>query len=144
MKRLVPVLCLLSACSSSYDYCSPEDRREFEPTIDTSGEVPSFEWTPGDASVITVFGPEYQDQGDPQYWHIGCIGGATLEESACIPSGIAYGDTPSSEFFDTKNTTNAKALTSGEEYSAMVVSWTASDSESCGVMYWGESTFIAP
>jgi hypothetical protein len=168
MVRWMAAAVMLAGCDRTYMSCYGENE-EAEGVVDTSGEVPWFDWEHGTAYAISVL----ESDGDDgrRMWHVQCGGdnlenNETLEEQVCIETPIAYGDEVDSEYVDSVAMIRARPLTSGASYvvwlSTMIeadgpeperegpgwlefLDWESErDDPGCGTAFSAKVEFVAP
>jgi hypothetical protein len=112
-------LATLVGCDRQYGSCSGGNAPA-DGVVDTSGDVPVFDWEFGTAYALSVYEMDGNDFGKSM-WHIQCGGDnldndEELEENVCIETPIAYGDRIDSAYFDDVNFTPPKPLEAGAPY----------------------------
>lgn len=122
MVRSLAVLVGLVATSGCDRYYGPcNGRNELaDGLVDTSGDVPMFDWEFGSAYAVSVYEVDGTESGR-EMWHVQCGGNNNgnneqFEEQVCLSTPIVYGERPDSPFFDTVNFTRPKTLTPGTTY----------------------------
>ena len=170
MARRLAVLMVLGAvsgCDDGYHTCYG-DWGEAEALVDTSGDVPIFDWELGTAYAVTVYAAD-DELGSP-LWHLQCGGDNLehddrLEEQVCIRTPLVYGERPDSEYLDTVNLTGPEPLEPGVRYRVQLNTMVEADGEEpesdgelfdwldwesdrddpgCGSGFSSEAEFVAP
>jgi hypothetical protein len=171
---MVMVVATMAACGAPPPYGSCNGANEpWDGDVDLSGETPVFDWSFGTAYALSVSEDDDGERGRTM-WHIQCGGynmseGDDLEEMACIPTPIAYGEAVSSPHFDDLNHKRPRKLVPGQSYLVSLNTVIEADSElaepdrpdwldflptreersqrddpRCGSGFTAEVTFVAP
>jgi hypothetical protein len=117
-------------CDRTYGPCNGANEWA-DGAVDTSGEVPVFDWAYGDAYAVSVYELDGDELGK-EMWHVQC-GGDNLEDDerlaqqVCIETPLEYGARIDSPYFDHVNVTHPKPLEPGVPYRLWLSTMTEDD-----------------